>query len=682
MPPVNSDLLKGSVPEDRRCADALRVLAMDAVQAANSGHPGAPMGMADFAQVLWRDFLRHNPGNPGWADRDRFVLSNGHASMLLYGLLHLTGYELAEADLRAFRQLHSRTPGHPEHGLTPGVETTTGPLGQGLANAVGFALAERRLADEFNRPGHEVVNHRTWCVVGDGCLMEGISHEACALAGTLGLGKLTVLYDDNGISIDGEVDGWFTDDTAQRFRAYGWNVVGPIDGHDAASVRTVLASIVGQAERPSLVILKTTIGFGSPAKAGTEACHGAPLGAAEVAATRAALGWTEGAFEVPADIRAAFDARPRGSAQEAEWLGRLAAWRSAYPELAAEFERRVHERELPTGFAAHAAGVIAAAAAKGGAVATRKASLDSIEAYVPLLPEIIGGSADLSGSNCTLWKAASAYGRSSSGNYLHYGVREFAMAAVMNGLSLHGGLIPFGGTFLVFSDYSRNAIRLAALMGLQVIHVLTHDSICVGEDGPTHQPVEHTPSLRLIPGLYVWRPCDAVETASAWADAIERRNAPTALILSRQNLPTQPRTDAAIANIRKGGYILVEPDRAPEAVIIATGSELALAVAAAARLGSEGHAVRVVSMPCVEAFRAADASYREDVLPHRLRARVAVEAAATQGWEGWVGLDGVVVGLDRYGESAPGDVAYAELGFTVERVVAAVKTSLSRLAAS
>lgn len=656
---------------------------MDAVQAANSGHPGAPMGMADFAQVLWGEFLKHNPANPHWPDRDRFVLSNGHASMLLYALLHLTGYAVSLDDLRAFRQLGSRTPGHPEHGLTAGVETTTGPLGQGLANAVGFAIAEQGLAAEFNRPGHNIVDHHTFCVVGDGCLMEGISHEACALAGTLGLGKLVVLYDDNGISIDGEVEGWFTDDTAQRFLAYGWRVMGPIDGHDAAAVALALSEAVTPATGPTLIICRTTIGYGAPTKAGTEACHGAPLGAEEIAGARAAMGWEHAAFEIPEDIRAAFDARARGAALEADWQQRFAAYQAAFPELAAEFERRVITRELPAGFKAAMDAYVAQVAADTTAIASRKASQNAIQAFAPSLPECLGGSADLTGSNFTDWKGVAKLSREhAAGRYLHYGVREFAMAAIMNGLALHGGYLPFGGTFLVFSDYSRNAIRLAALMGIQVIHVLTHDSVFVGEDGPTHQPVEHTPSLRLIPGLYVWRPCDATETAVAWADALCRRQAPSALILSRQNLPPQARSAEQVAAIRHGGYVLHDPATTPEAVVIATGSEVALAMAAAERLAEQGVAVRVVSMPSVEAFRASPAAWQESVLPRRLRARVAVEAAASGLWQAWVGLDGVVVGLDRYGESAPGGKVYAALGFTVDSVVAAVRATLANVASA
>ncbi len=671
-----------TVPAPRRLADALRVLAMDAVQAANSGHPGAPMGLADLARVLWCEVMRHDPAHPRWPDRDRFVLSNGHASMLLYGLLHLSGYDLALDDIRGFRQLGSRTPGHPEHGLTPGVETTTGPLGQGLANAVGMAIAERRLAADFNRSDHTIVDHRTWCIVGDGCLMEGISHEAAALAGTLGLGRLTVLYDDNGISIDGDVRGWFTDDTAARFRAYGWEVIGPIDGHDAAAVSEALRQAIADEDRPTFIICRTTIGHGSPGKAGSEAAHGAPLGSAEVAATRAALGWTQPPFEIPAEIYAAFDCRPRGARAVADWEARFTAYRSAHPELAMEFERRVMRGELPAGFTEQARKFVSACQAKASKVATRKASQDAIEAFAPLLPEWLGGSADLSGSNCTLWQGARVVGPGAvaDGNYLHYGVREFGMAALMNGLALHGGLLPSGGTFLVFSDYSRNAIRLAALMGIQVVHVLTHDSICLGEDGPTHQPVEHAPSLRLIPGLHLWRPSDAVETAVAWQAAIERRDGPTALVLSRQNLVTQPREDSRLGDLRHGGYVLHEPAAAPQAVIIATGSEVELAMQAALRLDAEGVLARVVSMPCVEAFRASPAAWQEAVLPARLRARVAVEAASSDGWRGWVGLDGVVVGLDRFGESAPAEAVYGHLGFTVDAVCAAVRQTLARLA--
>jgi len=670
-----------SAPSPRRLADALRVLAMDAVQQANSGHPGAPMGLADLARVLWCEVMRHDPADPAWPDRDRFVLSNGHASMLLYGLLHLTGHDLSLDDIRAFRQLGSRTPGHPESGLTPGVETTTGPLGQGLANAVGMAIAERRLAAEFNRPGHCIVDHRTWCIAGDGCLMEGISHEACALAGTLGLGRLTVLYDDNGISIDGDVRGWFTDDTALRFQAYGWEVLGPIDGHDAQAVSAALARATTSEARPTLIICRTTIGHGSPGRAGSEAAHGAPLGAEEVAATRAALGWEAPPFEIPAEIYAAFDCRARGAAAQARWRTAFDAYRAEHPALAAEFERRVIRGELPADFGEQARAFVHDRQAKAPKVATRKSSQDAIDAFAPLLPEWLGGSADLTGSNCTLWKHAQVLGPGAAavGNYLHYGVREFAMAAIMNGLGLHGGLLPSGGTFLVFSDYSRNAIRLAALMGVQVVHVLTHDSICLGEDGPTHQPVEHAPSLRLMPGLQLWRPCDAVETAVAWQAAIERRDGPSALVLSRQNLPTQPRDPTRLGDLRHGGYVLHEPASPPVAVIIATGSEVDPALQAAGRLAADGTPVRVVSMPCVEAFRASPAAWQESVLPARLRARVAVEAASTDGWRGWVGLDGVVVGLDRYGESGPAEAVYAHLGFTVEAISAAVRESLARV---
>ncbi len=651
---------------ERDMANAIRALAMDAVQAANSGHPGMPMGMAEIAVALWGRHLRHNPSNPGWANRDRFVLSNGHGSMLLYALLHLTGYDLPLAELRRFRQLHSKTPGHPEYGCAPGVETTTGPLGQGLANAVGMAIAERVLAAEFNRPGCEIVDHHTYAFAGDGCLMEGISHEACSLAGTLGLGKLIVFYDDNGISIDGHVEGWFTDDTPQRFAAYGWHVVPGVDGHDVAAVDAAIRAAKAVADRPSLVCCKTIIARGAPHKANTHDAHGAPLGAEEVAATRAAIGWNHPPFEIPASVYAAWDARARGARAEGAWNETLAAYAAQHPQLAAEFRRRA-AGELPADWAAQARALLDEVVAKGETIATRKASLNAIEALARRLPELVGGSADLAGSNLTLWSGARALGRSGGGNYLHYGVREFGMAGIVNGLALHGGVIPFGATFLVFSDYARNALRISALMKVRAIQVFTHDSIGLGEDGPTHQPVEHAAALRLIPGMDVWRPCDTVETTAAWIAAIERRDGPTSLLLSRQNIAFQPRDRAAIDAIRRGGYVLADAT-APQAVIIATGSEVPLAVGARAKLAEAGIAVRVVSMPSTNVFDRQDAAYRAAVLPPGVP-RVAVEAGVTDYWRKYVGLEGEVIGIDRFGESAPGPELFKFFGFTVDNVV-------------
>jgi len=650
-----------------RLANAIRFLAADAVEQAKSGHPGMPMGMAEIALALWKRHLRHNPANPGWADRDRFVLSNGHGSMLLYALLHLTGYDLPLEELRRFRQLHSRTPGHPEAGVTPGVETTTGPLGQGLANAVGFALAEKLLAAEFNRPGHAVVDHHTWVFLGDGCLMEGLSHEACALAGTWRLGKLIALYDDNGISIDGDVKGWFTDDTAARFRAYGWQVIGPVDGHDVDAVDAAIVEAKAMADRPSLILCRTVIGQGAPTRAGTAKAHGEALGTEELAATRAALGWPHAPFEIPADIRAAWDARADGAALEAGWTQRFNAYRQAEPAAAAELLRRL-AGELPRDFAAVAADLVAQAAAKGENVATRKASQQAIEAFAPALPELLGGSADLTHSNLTLWKDAPLLRGAGTGRHVSYGVREFGMAAIMNGLALHGGFIPFGGTFLTFSDYSRNAIRMAALMNLRVIHVFTHDSIGLGEDGPTHQSIEHVASLRLIPNLELWRPCDTVETAVAWKLALERRHAPTALALSRQNLPFVPRSDAQIAAIERGGYVLADaPAGTPQRILLATGSEVALALAAKALLDAEGLATRVVSMPSTSTFDRQDATWRESVLPAGVPV-IAIEAGASAPWWKYVRGRGAVVGIDRFGESAPGPVLFQHFGFSAENI--------------
>ena len=662
-------------------ANVLRALAMDAVQAANSGHPGMPMGMAEIALALWSRHLRHNPANPKWADRDRFVLSNGHGSMLLYALLHLTGYDLPIAELRRFRQLHSKTPGHPEYGCAPGVETTTGPLGQGLANAVGMAIAEKILAAEFNRPGFDIVAHHTYVFAGDGCLMEGISHEACSLAGTLGLGRLVVLYDDNRISIDSEkahIDAWFSDDTPRRFEAYGWHVIPAVDGHDVEAVDRAIAQARAVADRPSLICCKTVIAKGAPNKANTGGAHGAPLGEKEVAATRAAIGWNHPPFEVPQHVYAAWDAREKGGGFQTAWEARFSAYAKQFPGLAAEFERRM-EGELPAGWAEHAAAVIKQAGAKAESIATRKASQNAIEALAPVLPELAGGSADLAGSNLTMWSGSKPVSRKSGGNYIFYGVREFGMCAVSNGLALHGGLVPYASTFLVFSDYARNALRLAALMKLRSILVFTHDSIGLGEDGPTHQPVEHAASLRLMPNMEVWRPCDAVETAVAWIAAVERRDGPTSLLLSRQALPHQKRpfADAAatITAIRRGAYVLADAP-ALRAVIIATGSEVALALAAKAKLAEGGIAVRVVSMPCTSAFDRQDAAWRESVLPAGVP-RVAIEAGVSDWWRKYVGAvdsrHGAVIGIDRFGESAPAGELFKHFGFTVENVVKTVK---------
>ena len=657
--------------------NAIRALAMDAVQQANSGHPGMPMGMAEIAEVLWRHHLKHNPANPHWADRDRFVLSNGHGSMLLYALLHLTGYDLSMDEVRHFRQLHSKTPGHPELGMTPGVETTTGPLGQGISNAVGMALAEKLLAADFNRAGHTVVDHYTFVFLGDGCLMEGISHEACSLAGTLGLGKLIAFYDDNGISIDGQVQGWFTDDTPKRFEAYGWHVVPRVDGHDAAAIEAALKSAQAVGDRPSLICCKTVIGKGSPKRAGTAKAHGEALGAEEVAATRASIGWKFPPFEIPQEIYAEWDQRKKGAGAQANWDARFAAYASAHPDLAREFKRRM-AGELPADFAGMAAAVIEAANTKGETVATRKASQLALTQLAPGLPELIGGSADLMGSVFTNWPGSKVVSRTEPGNIVNFGVREFAMAAITNGMALHGGFIPETGTFLTFSDYSRNALRMAALMKLRNIFVFTHDSIGLGEDGPTHQAVEHTSSLRLIPNMAVWRPCDTVEAAVAWSAAIQRKDGPTCFILSRQNVAFQKRSATQIASIARGGYVLAEAEGGvPRAVIIATGSEMPLAMAAREQLQNEGIAVRVVSMPCTSLFDAQDAAYRASVLPAGV-SRVAVEAGITDFWRKYVGAvdskTGAVVGIDRFGESAPASELFKYFGFTVDNVVATVKT--------
>ena len=654
---------------ERRLANALRILAMDAVEKAQSGHPGAPMGMADIAEVLWREFLKHDPAQPGWQDRDRFVLSNGHGSMLLYGLLHLSGYDLSRQDLESFRQLHSRTPGHPEYGYTPGVETTTGPLGQGLANAVGMAIAEKTLAAQFNRPGHTVVDHRTYVFVGDGCLMEGISHEVCSLAATLGLGKLTCYYDDNGISIDGEVEGWFSDDTAARFRAYGWQVLGPLDGHDREALIAATVAAHAETQRPSLIICKTVIGAGAPSKQGKEICHGAPLGAAEIAAARAALAWDLPPFEIPEDVRCAWDARARGAEQQRQWQARWQSYQQAYPELAVELQRRL-AGELPADFLASSTAWIRQVAAAAESIASRKASQQSIQALSAWLPELLGGSADLAGSNLTLWQGARGVQEHADGNYIHYGVREFGMAAIMNGLALHGGFLPFAGTFLIFMEYARNAVRMAALMRLRVILVLTHDSIGLGEDGPTHQPVEQLAALRSTPGLHTWRPADALETAVAWQQSVLYRG-PSALILSRQNLPAQARDPEQIAAVARGAYVLQDCAGSPELILMATGSELALVQAAVQRLTQSGRRVRVVSMPCMEVFLAQDASYREAVLPSAVRKRLAVEAAHPQPWFRFVGLDGRVIGMESFGESGPAAALFQHFGFTVDAVLEA-----------
>ena len=664
------------MPSRRDLANAIRALSMDAVQQANSGHPGMPMGMADIAEVLWNDFLKHNPGNPRWPNRDRFVISNGHGSMLLYSLLHLAGYPLAMDEIRNFRQFGCRTAGHPEYEPELGIETTTGPLGQGIANAVGMAIAERALAARYNRPGFELIDHHTWVFTGDGCLMEGVSHEVCSLAGTLGLGKLVVFYDDNGISIDGEVEGWFTDDTPARFAAYGWHVVPGVDGHDPEAVQAAIEAARAETGRPSLICCRTIIGWGSPNKQGTEATHGAALGADEVARTRENIGWPHAPFEIPGEIRAAWDARARGAALEAEWQTLADAYAADYPAEHGELARRL-AGELPSDWSKFADDVVASLAAGAGNVATRKASEISLNAFGPRLPELLGGSADLSGSNNTFFKGSVRIGAGDfAGNYLHYGVREFGMSAIMNGLALHGGFKPYGGTFLVFSDYARNAVRMAALMRQPVIHVYTHDSIGLGEDGPTHQPIEHLASLRLIPNLRVWRPCDVAETAVAWRDALESRTTPTVLALSRQNLPPQPRDAAQLAAIRRGGYVLHEPAGAPAALLIATGSEVELAVKAAALLAEEGVPVRVVSMPCIQAFRAQEAAWRDAVLPPGITVRLAVEAGVPDSWYPFVGTAGGVVGIERFGESAPAPKLFAHFGFTAEAVAARLRALL------
>ncbi|MCC7585212.1 transketolase [Serratia sp. Lou2A] len=659
----------------KELANAIRALSMDAVQKANSGHPGAPMGMADIAEVLWRDYLNHNPTNPHWADRDRFVLSNGHGSMLIYSLLHLTGYDLPMRELEKFRQLHSKTPGHPEYGYTPGVETTTGPLGQGIANAVGFAIAERTLAAQFNRPGHDIVDHHTYAFMGDGCMMEGISHEVCSLAGTLKLGKLTAFYDDNGISIDGHVDGWFTDDTALRFEAYGWHVVRNVDGHNPDAIKAAIEEARKVTDKPSLLMCKTVIGFGSPNKAGTHDVHGAALGAAEVAATREALGWKYAAFEIPQDIYAQWDAKEAGQAKEAAWNDKFAAYAKAFPEQAAEFKRRMNG-ELPADWKADAKAFVEKLQANPANIASRKASQNALEAFGKVLPEFLGGSADLAPSNLTMWSGSKALNVDPAGNYIHYGVREFGMTAITNGIALHGGFLPYSATFLMFVEYARNAVRMAALMKLRNVFVYTHDSIGLGEDGPTHQPVEQLASLRVTPNMSTWRPCDQVESAVAWQYGIERNDGPTTLVFSRQNLTQQPRTAEQLANVYRGGYVLKDCAGTPDVILIATGSEVGITVEAADTLTAAGRKVRVVSMPSTDAFDKQDAAYRESVLPAAVTARVAVEAGIADYWYKYVGLNGAIVGMTTFGESAPAEQLFAEFGFTVDNVVAKAQALL------
>ncbi len=654
----------------QQLANAIRVLSADAVQQANSGHPGAPMGMADIAEVLWNDFLSHNPKNPNWHNRDRFVLSNGHGSMLIYSLLHLSGYDVSADDLKNFRQLHSKTPGHPEYGYTPGVETTTGPLGQGIANGVGMAIAEKTLAAQFNTSDHTIVDHNTYVFMGDGCMMEGISHEACSLAGTLGLGKLIAFWDDNGISIDGEVEGWFTDDTPARFQAYGWDVIADVDGHDAESLQAAVAKAKAETGKPTLICCKTVIGKGSPNKQGTENCHGAPLGADEIALVRENLGWDAAPFEVPASIKQAWDGSDKGAAAEQAWQATFDAYQTANPEQASEFLRRMNG-ELPADWSEETAKLVAAADDAAQTLATRKASLNSLNQLGPLLPELIGGSADLAGSNYTIWGGSKGISADdASGNYLYFGVREFAMAAVSNGIALHGGFKTYGGTFLVFADYMRNGMRMSALMKQPVVYVLTHDSIGLGEDGPTHQPVEHVASLRLIPNMSLWRPCDAVESLVAWKVAVEANDKPSSLVFSRQNLPHQARDASQLANIEKGGYVLKDCEATPDLILIATGSEVALAMESAEELTKQGNAVRVVSMPSTDYFDAQDATYKESVLPSSVTKRIALEAGISDYWYKYVGLQGAVVGMTSFGESAPADQLFEHFGFTVENVVA------------
>ncbi|MFQ5581869.1 MAG: transketolase [Mariprofundaceae bacterium] len=660
----------------RHLANAVRALAMDAVQKANSGHPGAPMGMADIAEVLWNDYMKHNPANPKWADRDRFILSNGHGSMLIYSLLHLTGYDLSIEDLKQFRQLHSKTPGHPEYGYAPGVETTTGPLGQGITNGVGMAIAEAMQAGQFNKPGHTIVDHNTYVFLGDGCMMEGISHEACSLAGTLGLGKLICFWDDNGISIDGEVEGWFTDDTSARFEAYGWQVIRGVDGHDAEEIKQAIETAKAETDKPTMICCKTIIGYGSPNKAGSHDCHGAALGDEEVALVRKELGWNHQPFDIPEDVYAGWNAKKSGAEAEKDWQKRFKAYAKEYPELAAEFERRI-DGKLPKGWNKAINGWVNELRAEKPGWATRVASGKTIGKIAAVLPEIVGGSADLAPSNNTKWPGAEAFSKDTpAGNYMHWGVREFGMSAAMNGIALHGGAIPFGATFLMFSEYARNALRMAALMKIQSIFVYTHDSIGLGEDGPTHQPVEQIATLRMIPRMHVWRPCDAVETAISWKSAVERSGLPSTLIYTRQGLPCNDYTDEQVGNIGRGGYVLScceECGNNPDAIIIATGSEVQLAMEAQAELAKQGKRVRVVSMPCCEAFDEQDDAYRESVLPASVTARVAVEAGVTGFWGKYVGLKGKVIGIDTFGESAPADLLFKEFGITTKAVVAAVK---------
>lgn len=659
------------MPSRRELANAIRALSMDAVQQAKSGHPGAPMGMADIAQVLWGDFLSHNPANPSWANRDRFVLSNGHGSMLLYSLLHLSGYELPIEELKNFRQLHSKTPGHPEYGYAPGVETTTGPLGQGISNAVGMALAEKVLAAQFNKDGHTIVDHHTYAFLGDGCLMEGISHETCSLAGTLGLGKLIAFWDDNGISIDGEVEGWFTDDTPARFKSYGWEVIEGVDGHDAEQVKAAIEKAQANTTQPTLICCKTTIGFGSPNKEGTESCHGAPLGDDEIVATREKLGWSHGAFEIPDDIYAGWDGKDKGSKAESAWNDAFAAYEAAYPELAAEFKRRVNG-ELPADFSDKADAIIADLQANPQNIASRKASQNALNAFGPLLPELLGGSADLAGSNLTIWEGSKGVeANDASGNYIYYGVREFGMSAMMNGITLHGGFKAYGATFLMFMEYARNAVRMAALMKQPAIFVYTHDSIGLGEDGPTHQPVEQVVALRATPNLDNWRPCDQVESAVSWKSAIERTDGPTTLIFTRQGLAQQDRTAEQVANIAKGGYVLKDCEGTPELILIGTGSEVQLAVEAAEKLTEQGKAVRVVSMPSTDVFDRQSADYRESILPSSVVKRVAVEALSKDSWYKYVGFNGAIVGMDTFGESAPAGDLFKHFNITTDAVVEA-----------
>ncbi|MCX9466690.1 transketolase [Vibrio cholerae] len=661
----------------KQLANAIRALSMDGVQKANSGHPGAPMGMADIAEVLWRSHLNHNPQNPNWADRDRFVLSNGHGSMLIYSLLHLSGYELSIDDLKNFRQLHSKTPGHPEYGYAPGIETTTGPLGQGITNAVGMAIAEKALAAQFNKPGHDIVDHFTYVFMGDGCLMEGISHEACSLAGTLGLGKLIAFWDDNGISIDGHVEGWFSDDTPKRFEAYGWHVIPTVDGHDADAINAAIEAAKAETSRPTLICTKTIIGFGSPNKAGSHDCHGAPLGNDEIKAAREFLGWEYAPFEIPADIYAEWDAKQAGASKEAAWDEKFAAYAKAYPAEAAEYKRRV-AGELPANWEAATSEIIANLQANPANIASRKASQNALEAFGKLLPEFMGGSADLAPSNLTMWSGSkSLTAEDFSGNYIHYGVREFGMTAIINGIALHGGFVPYGATFLMFMEYARNAMRMAALMKVQNIQVYTHDSIGLGEDGPTHQPVEQIASLRMTPNMSTWRPCDQVESAMAWKLAIERKDAPSALIFSRQNLAQQPRSAEQVANIAKGGYILKDCAGQPELILIATGSEVELAVAAYEQLSAEGKAVRVVSMPSTDAFDKQDAAYREAVLPAAVTKRIAIEAGIADFWYKYVGFGGRIIGMTSFGESAPAGELFKLFGFTTENVVKQAKELLA-----